>query len=398
VIAVSKTSYFKLINKLLIATIFSGVIAVILAFLLSLIGTKGIVKAIKEINRTASKADTGDLTVRAHTDSGSYELKELSCNFNTMLSTFGSLVKEISASIEEMTAASDGLSVIAEKTDESTANIYSHIQKMADGSEGQQNFLEQIRESTENVSDNIQSITHQIDNATKASSIMLDTVNLGLKAMNELGSKIAEIKDSSAATVNYIIMFENQLNEINSITNTIRSISGQTKLLSLNASIEAARAGEYGYGFTVVAQEIQKLAHGSAQSALEVGEIIKKIRESTQAVLKIANQGKTVSDEGAAIAVNTDNIFSEVLNKVSETHENINNISTHAFSISDNIQVFANHIAKTTEILNDMAESTREVASIAENNYGLSRDVSSNAQGLKDIADKLNRLKNKFKT
>ncbi|MBP3887567.1 MAG: methyl-accepting chemotaxis protein, partial [Cellulosilyticum sp.] len=70
------------------------------------------------------------------------------------------------------------------------------------------------------------------------------------------------------------------VNQINHLTNAITSISKQTSLLALNASIEAARAGEAGKGFSVVASEINSLAHQTAETATDITHIITDVHQA----------------------------------------------------------------------------------------------------------------------
>ncbi|MED1919439.1 methyl-accepting chemotaxis protein, partial [Bacillus thuringiensis] len=72
------------------------------------------------------------------------------------------------------------------------------------------------------------------------------------------------------------------------INTPVTNISDQTNLLALNAAIEAARAGEHGKGFTVVSEEVRKLAEGSAKSAKNIIEIVSRNKKSTdEAVFEI---------------------------------------------------------------------------------------------------------------
>src|SRR5262249_9619528 len=75
---------------------------------------------------------------------------------------------------------------------------------------------------------------------------------------------------------------EDRSNEIGSIIDMIRGISGRTDMLALNATIESVRAGEHGRGFAVVADEIRKLAERTANATREIGTIVEAIQAETQ--------------------------------------------------------------------------------------------------------------------
>ena len=89
---------------------------------------------------------------------------------------------------------------------------------------------------------------------------------------------------------------------MDSITKLIREISDQTNLLGLNAAIESARAGEHGRGFSVVAEEIRKLATRTKDSVKQINEEMKKISDSVGEIALNIQQIAAASEEQAAIS------------------------------------------------------------------------------------------------
>lgn len=122
-----------------------------------------------------------------------------------------------------------------------------------------------------------------------------------MKTLNELAANIRNIsKDASdlanenKVTVQSSEKARENIDSTQAVTNLIKEISEQTNLLGLNASIEAAQAGEHGRGFSVVAQEIQKLSHHTAEAVTKIEDILDTIKES---VLKIVSSIETMSDK-----------------------------------------------------------------------------------------------------
>ena len=115
-----------------------------------------------------------------------------------------------------------------------------------------------------------------------------------VSSMDELFKSIVSIQEKSDNSCKNLDAINNGLATIQGLTNDINKVSEQTNLLALNASIEAARAGEAGRGFSVVAQEVKKLA-GEAK---EVSENIKKLTETfTSDIELMTQQSKSINDE-----------------------------------------------------------------------------------------------------
>lgn len=397
-VAVTKASYLKLLYKQQMASIISGVICIILALVLSMLGTRGIINSIREINATVTLAGRGKLSIRSGANQGGPEITNLSQSLNLMLSSFQKLLSEISVSIEELTASSNKLNEIARKTDDSTSYVYGLTKRMSEDSEEQNTFAFQMAESAGQLIDTIENVTQKVNFTTELSEVMINAACEGMNTLKELGEFISEIGKVSDKTVEFVNILDKRSNDITKITSTIKNISGQTKLLSLNASIEAARAGEYGQGFMVVAQEIQNLAYNSANSAVEVEDIIKDMQSNTEAALKVAERGRHISHKGMEMAETTNNAFNEILNKVTLTHKNVMDISEKAQQITDNIKLFEKNSDKIIDKINHMASSSQEMAVEVERHHSISGDVILNSENILNVATKFGQIKSSFTT
>lgn len=145
-----------------------------------------------------------------------------------------------------------------------------------------------------------------------------------IHTLNELAEHIRNIsKDASdlavenKVTVRSSEKARDNIESTQAVTNLIKEISEQTNLLGLNASIEAAQAGEHGRGFSVVAQEIQKLSHNTADAVKQIESILDTIKES---VLEIVMSIETMSDKVQTQATLTKDIDqkTDIINQGSE--------------------------------------------------------------------------------
>lgn len=106
-------------------------------------------------------------------------------------------------------------------------------------------------------------VYQNIQNILFSSEKAIQDANLGNDKIKVFFDKISLIKNKMMITQSFTDALKKNSNEIEKILNVITQIASQTNLLALNAAIEAARAGEHGKGFSVVAEEIRKLAEGS---------------------------------------------------------------------------------------------------------------------------------------
>ncbi|MCG2711726.1 MAG: methyl-accepting chemotaxis protein [Candidatus Omnitrophica bacterium] len=152
--------------------------------------------------------------------------------------------------------------------------------------------------------------------------IALDTSGYtkeGIQAAQEsvvtIDKSYDKIYDVFTVSTNLVKKLGSQVDRIGNITNVIDKISAQTNLLALNAAIEAARAGEAGRGFSVVAEEVRKLAEGSSSAARDITGLLKQIQhEASIAIKEIECRSKEVTDARKEVT-DSGEIINKVLNR-----------------------------------------------------------------------------------
>jgi len=199
------------------------------------------------------------------------------------------------------------------------------------------------------------STTHDIakncENAAKSAAESNDTTNNGVSQVEETISGIQDQVVKSKSDAELIQALVNQAESIGAIVNTIDDIASQTNLLALNAAIEAARAGEAGKGFAVVADEVRALASRTSSSTQEITKMVTQI----QADANSAN------------------------NSMSASLENMNALADKASSVHDLLQTILDQVGGVTGQIT-------QIATAAEQQTTATSEISSNMQGITDIA------------
>lgn len=263
------------------------------------------------MNEMGDLAD-GDLTVRATVteditgaiaDSVNYTIEELSV-----------LVRRINDASVRVTTATES----AQRTsDELLSATERQAQELRLAGETAQNMASSMSAASEDALQSAQVARRSLEAAQKGAAAVEDTI----KGMNDIREKIQE-------TSKRIKRLGESSQEIGEIVELISDITEQTNVLALNAAIQAASAGEAGRGFSVVAEEVQRLAERSAEATKQIGAIVKTIQTDTgDAVAAMENATRDVVD-GARLSETAGQELAEIERVSAETATLIERISS----------------------------------------------------------------------
>lgn len=222
--------------------------------------------------------------------------------------------------------------------------------------------------------------------ANDMSSSLME-INSIVDNANSTGTKAVDVANTANSK---IINLDNAVKEIVKILSVITEISEQTNLLALNATIEAARAGDAGKGFAVVANEIKALARQTADSTNEIKLSISGITRETNGTI---TDIKTITEIINELFDSIGTIHNSVVAQLRITEEVVNSI-TQAEEALDEI---SQRISSTSSNTASMNQKVHEVQLEAEGTYSTSEVVSIASTKLKEIAQSLLGLVNRFK-
>ena len=202
---------------------------------------------------------------------------------------------------------------------------------------------------------------------------------------NEL-SRLAGEVDAGAAEADALAASSSEIEKF--ITQT-KAIAKRTHMLALNASIEAARAGEEGRGFSVVAEEVRKLASQAAQAATmtseTVQEVLARVQGARERLLRLGRGGMAARDAAHAAAEGLMNVAADA----EENDDWTRRISASADEVRNLIEGIAGRMKEVSAGTEDYAAAAEEIAAAAEELNASTQEISSSANHLADAAERL---------
>ena len=376
------------------------VILVILAVAIALIiGNRiavSISKTLYEMVDSLEKVAEGDLTTDFVTKRKD-EFLRLNEGLNHMLNGFRDIITDVKGFGKEVNNLSGTVAEIADSIHVSMSGISNSADEVARGvvsqSEDAENCNVKMTEFSNQIivvceqAENMGSMTDKASDAVRQGKVIIENLNQQsetiVKLANELGQDIENVKKRS--------------DDIEDIIDTINEIASQTNLLSLNASIEAARAGENGRGFSVVADEIRKLASQSMEAADQIKHIVENIRKTTQQTTDSAKKTEEYIFKQADSLEETITIFASINNCVDELVNGLNRMLKDMRGISNERNQMEDSIHSISAVSHQIAASTGGVANTLGEQVQLLSKLTEQAERLARRVASLEKAMSKFK-
>lgn len=238
--------------------------------------------------------------------------------------------------------------------------------------------IRKIIESIEEMRGHSNQVTANSNDAAKEAEVGVETIQGSVSQISEAANTVT----SSAALVEQL---SESSEKIGQIVDTISAIAGQTNLLSLNAAIEAARAGEHGRGFSVVAEEVRKLADESQRAAEEIGTLIKTMQQDINNAVISMRDGKEAVLVGVTSVESLQASFDKIRMLVSEGVEKIS-------VMNDSIQVVGNDAKSISEYVGSVQEQGRRVSDNMQSISAATEEQSASAEEIASASDALSNL------
>jgi twitching motility protein PilJ len=324
-------------------------------------------KSLSEFLSIVSSVSDGDLTKRGQ--AGEDTLGRIIESVNGMLNNFSGMLTEVkqialsvSSNATEILAASEQIAVGSQRQADEVTNTSSGVEEMA--------------ASMTQVSKNAES-------SAEAARRAADLADFGDRSVRDTSEAMLRIDSAVQQTAEKMKTLGVRSSEISEIIDLIDEIAAQTNLLALNAAIEAAHAGEAGLGFSVVAEEIRKLAERSARATRDVGNLIKSIQTETREALSAMENGMKEVKGGSSLAAEASRALRDISDAVRQSSELMEEISAAS--------------EEQARVTTNLAAAMQTISSITLETSAGAHETAQTIQGMVGLSEQLNKAISQFR-
>lgn len=369
---------------------------IILAILFGAGISARISKQIKKALKLAEAIGEGDLTQSIEIDSED-EFGDLGKALNNAGKNVKKLISEIIKSAEEMSAASEELSATTEE-------IYSKMEVTHESTEHISKGSQDVSTATEGVNASITEISAAADNLNLEADdaeVAAEEIQKRADGIKEKATKNIEegnkIYDKSNSDITNAIENAKVVKEVKMMADSIEDIAEQTNLLALNAAIEAARAGEHGKGFSVVADEVAKLAEQSSEAVHNIQDMVVQVQGAVNA---LSQSGREVLEYLNNDVKPSYQFLMEVGNQYGEDagfiNSIVNEIASSSKQMDTSVEQVSSSVQNASQAAQESASSSEEILSSIDEITSAINEVAKSAQSQAELSQKLNEMIQKF--
>lgn len=372
-------------------------IVIIMCIVAYVIG-KWIAKPLVKLSSAVEEIAEGNLSVSFDgiKDSND-EIGLIKTRMQHMTAMLSDIVEKIRVASDHMTTSSTELDETSEQTLSANGEISRAVQDVAEGSTNMATSILDINDNLGTMSSETQVIDSSVHEIKQQAAIVQESSQLMSEKMRNMQQSSARM-DAGIATISDRIQKVNEVvDRVSQIVSVIEDISGQTNLLSLNASIEAARAGDAGRGFAVVAEEIRVLSDNTSEQLENIkniiSELISECNECVKASENIVEDNATQKEE-IGYVLSEFGTLDEQIGLTADKAEEIKQLVETMVELNGNITTSSGGL---TDVSSANAAATEEMTANIEELNAMMHGVADMAGQMHTQSEELNQALQYFK-
>ncbi|MGK0290544.1 MAG: methyl-accepting chemotaxis protein, partial [bacterium] len=280
----------------------------------------------------------------------SQQISDSSSNVQAKISQISNTSGEVAKSATNVATKTGDISDTFEQVGNTVEKLDESLSTISNSAIISNQKMDSINQGIQTISKNILAVSKSIEDMSEK----LNGVNQKTKNAISISLQAKEYANSSSQNMKKL---KKNASEINGVVNTIQSFTSQMNLLALNATIEAANAGSAGKGFSVVAEEVKKLALQTVSAnnriAVQVENIQSQVTDTLNCSILVEDVIEQIVDFNLIISnlvENQDKITREILIFIQQIAEDGENSANHVMVVNDNFQNITNSVVNASEM------------------------------------------------
>jgi methyl-accepting chemotaxis protein len=326
------------------------------------------------------------------------ETHDLARSVRGMLERLRDLVGHVQRTADLDSAAAQDLVRSAQALSARNEGISTTVAGVADSVAQEQKLLSEtsrlVKDIAEAIDLNASRAREAFGFAAEANQKANTGVNVSRLALEKMKAVFERVEKASLK----VFELEERTAHVHQIVEIITSVAQRTNLLSLNASIEAARAGEAGRGFSVVADEIRKLAESAGRSGDEISKLIRDIQSETGSVADEMRQSSQVINEGREDVNTIASSLEQIRAAVGEASDRAEEIFHQADSQTRDTERMVSSMEELSRVAAGNARAVDVVAASTREQLAAMAELVASTRRLTELADELRGVLRQFRT
>lgn len=396
IIEVDRSEALGVLDNMRNIIILVVMVVIIIGFIFALgfaaIISKPISNIVKQVENLDFKENIQDKFINRKDEIG-----DLSKAIQIIFENMRDIINQINMASEQVTSSSEELTATAGQSSVAADEVARTVEDIARSASEQAKITEEGSTKAILLGETIEKDLVYMRDLNEISDKVNHVVNEGIKEIEKLTIISDESRQATDEVQEGIIRTNDSANRIGEASTVITSIAEQTNLLALNAAIEAARAGDAGKGFSVVAEEIRKLAEQSTASTKTIDEVVNELQSNSKAAVEIMERVAVILKEQKQSIKLSREKYITIADTIKEAENAVKKLNVSGQEMERMKVEIMDTLQNLSAIAEENSASTQQASASMEEQTASMEEISSASEGLSSLAQDLQSIIMKFK-